>query len=181
MSSAVPIAPHGCSLCDVCTQFVTLALQYFPMCVTVSNARACACVIHYCQEELLYMCFFQAKVPTVSDPLLGSPCPKSKKLFRTFLYQNTCYQIGDSVFVAPGTFDFKEREEEEATKKASEQRRDQTSYDVDLYPELYRKTKLASDYIKGSNLECPASFEIGECAVGAEVWRACASQLKTLG
>ena len=76
------------------------------------------------------------------------------------MYQNTCYQTGDSVFVPPGTFDFKEREEE-ATKKAPEPRRDQTSYDMDLYPELYRKTKLASDYIKGSNLECPASFEIG--------------------
>ena len=68
------------------------------------------------------------------------------------------------MFVPPGTFDFKEREvEEETTTKAPEQRKDQPNYtDEDLYPELYRKTKVASDYIKGSNLECPTPFEIGE-------------------
>ena len=101
----------------------------------------------------------QAKVPTASDPLLGSPSPKSTKLYRKFVYQDTCYQVGESVFVSPGTFGFKERkkEEDEVGKK---HRKDQNSYDEDLYPELYRKTK-ASDYVKGSNLECPVPFEIG--------------------
>ena len=103
----------------------------------------------------------QAKVPTASDPLLGSPSPKSTKLYRKFVYQDTCYQVGDSVFVSPGTFGFKERkkEEDEVGKK---HRKDQNGYDEDLYPELYRKTK-ASDYVKGSNLECPVPFEIGVC------------------
>lgn len=106
----------------------------------------------------------QAKIPAASDPLLGSPCPKAKQLYRSFTYEGAFYQIGESVFVSPGTFGFKERrkEEEEESKK---QRRDQTSYDEDEFPELYRKTKLASDYVKGSNLECPAVFEIGDCTV----------------
>ena len=65
------------------------------------------------------------------------------------------------MFLPPGTFDFRYKARD-SPKKAEHKEK---NYDEEMYPELYRKYKSASDYIKGSNLECPKPFEIGECRV----------------
>ena len=65
------------------------------------------------------------------------------------------------MFLPPGSFDFRYKARDSPRKAEHREK----NYDEEMYPELYRKYKSASDYIKGSNLECPKPFEIGEYRV----------------
>ena len=87
-----------------------------------------------------------------------SPRHESKTMHSSFKYKGVEYQVGDSVFLPPGTLNFKHKAKDFS--KTAEHR--EKNYDEDMYPELYRKFKSATEYIKGSNLECPKPFEIGE-------------------
>jgi DNA (cytosine-5)-methyltransferase 1 len=86
-----------------------------------------------------------------------SPRHESKTMHSSFKYKGVEYQVGDSVFLPPGTLNFKHKAKDSS--KTVEHR--EKNYDEDMYPELYRKFKSATEYIKGSNLECPKPFEIG--------------------
>eukprot|EP00057_Strongylocentrotus_purpuratus_P012708 XP_011667182.1 PREDICTED: DNA (cytosine-5)-methyltransferase PliMCI isoform X1 [Strongylocentrotus purpuratus] len=64
------------------------------------------------------------------------------------------FQIGDGVYLLPEAFSFNIKQKVVTKKPISKK-----DVDEDLYPENYRKH---SEYVKGSNLECPEPFRIGK-------------------
>ena len=63
------------------------------------------------------------------------------------------------MYLIPGTFKFEHKTNQPSEKKT--EKRLPADYSAEKYPELYRKVKISSEYVKGSNLECPEPFQIG--------------------
>nr|Q27746.1 RecName: Full=DNA (cytosine-5)-methyltransferase PliMCI; AltName: Full=DNA methyltransferase PliMCI; Short=DNA MTase PliMCI; Short=M.PliMCI; AltName: Full=Dnmt1; AltName: Full=MCMT [Paracentrotus lividus]CAA90563.1 DNA (cytosine-5-)-methyltransferase [Paracentrotus lividus] len=78
----------------------------------------------------------------------------SKVLYSSWHYKGNEFQIGDGVYLLPEVFSFNIKQKVVTKKPVSKK-----DVDEDLYPENYRKS---SEYVKGSNLECPEPFRIGK-------------------
>ncbi|XP_006821782.2 DNA (cytosine-5)-methyltransferase 1 [Saccoglossus kowalevskii] len=63
------------------------------------------------------------------------------------------YRVGDSCYLLPGSFYFNVKPAPPPSKVSRKE-----NVDEEVYPEYYRKT---SEYVKGSNIECPEPFRIG--------------------
>ncbi len=89
---------------------------------------------------------------------LGEPLNHSEKqmAYNSFEYHEIIYNIGDGVFIPSGTHKFPLKHSKHTPSKPSQRDFPDPSDEV-TYPELYRK----SEYIKGSNSDVPAPFQIG--------------------
>ena len=76
--------------------------------------------------------------------------------YSSFEYAGVKYSLGDGVYVPYNTHKFPVKPSKHAPPK---QRDGPDPSDEVTYPELYRK----SEYIKGSNSDVPAPFQIGNC------------------
>jgi len=97
----------------------------------------------------------QAKIPTP----VGAPLSDSTSHYTGFTFNNHSYSISSNVFLPADCYRFpvKQRKANKKPKKnpgwVESDRDDETKF-----PELYRK----SEYIKGSNLDVPTPFQIGQ-------------------
>eukprot|EP00795_Rhopilema_esculentum_P006330 gene6330-11763_t len=76
-----------------------------------------------------------------------------KTVYKSVLFKNEEYLPGNFVFCMPEAFTFKVQQ------KPKERGKRKENYDEEMYPEYYRK---GSDHIKGSNLDVPSPFRIGQ-------------------
>ena len=86
-----------------------------------------------------------------------STCEKQVE-YSSFEHAGQKYKVGDGVYVPCGTHKLPVKLSKHASFKLSQQVMPDPN-DEPTYPELYRK----SEYIKGSNSDVPAPFQIGRC------------------
>lgn len=78
----------------------------------------------------------------------------SKILYSSCNFKGNEFKIGEGVYLLPESYSFNIKQKTVAKKTISKK-----DVDEELYPENYRKS---SEYVKGSNQECPAPFRIGK-------------------
>ena len=106
---------------------------------------------------LLRLCVVQSRGPAPQGERLHSE--GSKVYYSAFTYKGHTYKIKDGVYLPSDTYKFPV-EQEKQDKPVSQKKGHIVSdrKDEDKFPELYRK----SEYVKGSNLDVPKPFQIGE-------------------
>nr|XP_054770266.1 DNA (cytosine-5)-methyltransferase PliMCI-like [Lytechinus pictus] len=78
----------------------------------------------------------------------------TKIMYSSCHFKGNEFKLGDGVYLLPEAFSFNIKQKPITKKPLSKK-----DVDEDLYPENYRKS---SEYVKGSNLECPEPFRIGK-------------------
>ena len=82
--------------------------------------------------------------------------------FESIFYDKETYRPGDCVYILPTVYDYviPSKNKPEMTKKAKHGSAIAAAKDPVKYPEYYRKIEFSSDYIKGSNEQCPPPYRV---------------------
>ncbi|XP_011402705.2 PREDICTED: DNA (cytosine-5)-methyltransferase 1-like isoform X1 [Amphimedon queenslandica] len=79
--------------------------------------------------------------------------------YSSFQLNEESYSIGDCVYLSPHTYSFPNVKKTSGTAANKKQKKEEEEFDESEYPEKYRKV---SDYVKGSNIDSPSPFQIGQ-------------------
>jgi DNA (cytosine-5)-methyltransferase 1 len=112
--------------------------------------------VHYCPSCDRKKHFEMSKKPVPKNKLDNHEETSKRTLYKSFVYQDEHYTVGDSLYLTPGTYEFPVKKT--VSPPIVKTKKDE-NYDENEYPEKYRKV---SDYIKGSNSDAPEPFQIAQ-------------------